>query len=117
MNWGYSGRPATKEDIFACVGPGWKSLLDNLVDELLVLGWDGTIMQVKEKFGGLRFYIGAGSDEVHDVVRKAEAASTYICETCGEPGQLVTRGWWHTACPKHYQEGDAEFLAEEEKEY
>ncbi len=41
------------------------------------------VQQVKEKFGGLRFYIGSAPQAVHDMIHKAEAESYYICERCG----------------------------------
>ena len=56
-------------------------------------------LQVKEKFGGLRFYaIGMGSEET-GALNMAEAMSTRTCETCGSPGTcLDNHGWWMTIC-------------------
>ena len=42
------------------------------------------VQQVKEKFGGLRFYISAAPQEVHNMIHKAEAESYTICEHCGK---------------------------------
>jgi len=55
-------------------------------------------MQVKEKFGGLRFYIGSATDEVFAAIDEAEAKSVKTCETCGQPGRQVGEGWIVTIC-------------------
>lgn len=54
--------------------------------------------QVKEKFGGLRFYMTCGTDEIYDLISKAEALSCKTCEECGEPGEERSGGWIHTLC-------------------
>ena len=41
------------------------------------------VQQVKEKFGGLRFYIGGADDYVHGLIDMAESMSYEICEYCG----------------------------------
>jgi RNA polymerase-binding transcription factor DksA len=58
-----------------------------------------TLCQIKEKFGGLRFYIDHGTPAIHDLIGKAEAQSFHVCEDCGQPGALRLRqSWWHTLC-------------------
>jgi hypothetical protein len=58
--------------------------------------------QVKEKFGGLKFYMTPSPNKIFDLIEEAEAASFTICETCGEPGELDTSRYWvSTKCPKH----------------
>lgn len=104
MTWTWTGKPATLADIQGCVGPGWSDILARLVPDLFTLGWDGNVTQVKEKFGGLRFYIGGGSDEVHDRIELACKESYRTCEECGEPGKPDhTRGWIRTLCPAHME--------------
>jgi hypothetical protein len=98
MTWGFTGRPATLDDIKACVGTGWGELLTKLVTDLETLGWSGTIFQVKEKFGGLRFYIGQGSDAIFARIAQAENESLRVCEECGAPGKPNGRGWVKTLC-------------------
>jgi len=39
------------------VGEGWYSIIRDLINELIALGWDKRLVQCKEKFGGLRFYL------------------------------------------------------------
>ena len=54
--------------------------------------------QVKEKFGGLRFYMTIHSDEIYSLVEEAEGLSWKTCEECGEPGETRSGGWIHTYC-------------------
>lgn len=62
--------------------------------------------QIKEKYGTLSFYLTSGTDEMYEIVEKAERKSGTICETCGAKGKLRGRGWYYTACNKHTKEGD-----------
>lgn len=89
---------------------GWRPLLNELIEDLKKLGWDGDIHQVKEKFGGLRFYIGRGSDEIFDRIHKAENDSYKICEVCGEPGTMRNTGWIKTLCDKHHKEREERYV-------
>ena len=54
--------------------------------------------QVKEKFGGLRFYIDGADDYVNGVVSMAESMSYRTCEYCGSPGKSGGKGWIKTLC-------------------
>lgn len=63
-----------------------------------------TLAQVKEKFGGLRFYINGGSDEVHNYIDFAEAMSYHTCEECGAPGESRNEGWIKVLCDSHHKE-------------
>lgn len=60
--------------------------------------------QVKEKFGGLRFYYHGGDEAVSGMVRMAESWAASTCETCGETGTLRPGGWIRTLCDKHEEE-------------
>ena len=85
------------------VGDGWVPLLDKLLEELCLLGLDPSkdIAQIKEKFGGLRFYLDVQPNGAEDLIRKAEIESYSICEVCGAPGCLMDGGWLKTLCEKH----------------
>ena len=68
---------------------GWEKLYKGLID--LCALYDVPVLQVKEKFGGLRFYHGGSRDAsvnatLEALVRAAEDASYHTCETCGEDG-------------------------------
>lgn len=58
-------------------------------------------VQVKEKFGGLRFYYSGGDDTIRGAVRMAEAMSYDTCEVCGAPGKPTKSGWVRTLCVEH----------------
>lgn len=64
--------------------------------------------QVKEKFGGLRFYYGGGDETVRGMVHMAESLAAVTCEKCGSPGHIRGRGWLYAACDEHTKEGDKE---------
>lgn len=94
---------------------GWDALIARLDGKLAALVPDYKLAQVKEKFGGLRYYYYYSCDcegvndceDVNDADRKrfrelvsqAEAESFTICEVCGETGRLMNRGYWvRTLC-------------------
>lgn len=57
--------------------------------------------QVKEKFGGLRFYTNNISNEVSGAISMAEHMSYKICEYCGSTKNVSqTKGWVITLCEK-----------------
>ena len=88
---------------FNC-GPGWYDIIDRLLTDLFHLGWNGQVFQVKEKFGGLRFYIGEGTEEIFNRIDQAEKESLVTCEHCGEEGSAGGNGFWiKTLCPKHME--------------
>ena len=58
-------------------------------------------VQVKEKFGGLRFYVQAATDKHYSYISFAESMSYRTCEECGAPGKTYTDGWHMTLCDIH----------------
>jgi hypothetical protein len=99
---GFSGNKITDSDFFV-VGSGWNLLIKNLIQDLIRLGWNKEVIQVKEKFGGLRFYINEGTDEIHQRIGQAELESMKTCEITGRPGKLRTDiGWYRTLCDEEY---------------
>lgn len=98
-------RPPIKDAHYFECNEGWYPLIQKLIEDLIQLGWDKHVTQVKEKFGGLRFYINEGSNEVHDRITKAEQESYTICEMCGAPGEIRRDlGWYRTLCEAHHIE-------------
>ena len=57
-------------------------------------------VQVKEKFGGLRFYTNTGTDEQYTVIDFAESLSYHICHECGSTKNVgqTTGSWIITMC-------------------
>jgi hypothetical protein len=65
------------------------------------------VAQIKEKFGGLRFYYDGGDDKIQGMVRMAEAWADAVCEDCGAPATKKTTGWIRNVCDKHFEEREA----------
>jgi hypothetical protein len=93
------------------VGPGWKSLVTKVHYDLTELLGDYELVQIKEKFGGLRYYFDTYSastevhNEAHRIVDEAERVSFTMCEECGDPGQARDmHGWIKTLCTMHYEQ-------------
>lgn len=101
----YTDRPPIKERGFFGIWNGWLGLVKEMMEDIIQMGWNKEISQVKEKFGGLRFYINSASNEIHNRITVAENLSYKVCEKCGEPGELRTDiGWYLTLCDTHYTE-------------
>jgi hypothetical protein len=58
-------------------------------------------IQVKEKFGTLRFYFGGGDAYTDGIVSMAESMSGRTCEVCGAPGTGTKGRWIRTLCEEH----------------
>ena len=96
------------------VGPGWWPILEALCGQIQHhIDWKNkktmivpqvTVAQIKEKFGGLRFYYDGGDDAIDGMVRMAEAWAACSCETCGAPGERRSGGWIRTLCDTHETE-------------
>lgn len=86
-------------------GEGWYELLQKLIDDITKCDTNKVtrIFQIKEKLGGLRFYVNSATDEIYNLIEKVEEDSYTICEICGAPGKLRTDGYHQTLCDKHYQ--------------
>lgn len=73
-------------------GAGWYPILARLEQRLRQIDPDYRVLQIKEKFGTLRFYwAGRNLDAGESVVADAVAESAQTCEVCGRPGHLRTR--------------------------
>lgn len=81
---------------------GWFALVDRLITDLKAEGFNvSQIDQIKEKFGGLRFYVGATSERCHELIRVAEDASFSVCQECGAHGRPRGKNWIRTVCDLH----------------
>jgi len=87
--------------LFECLD-GWFWLIDNLCECIQHNKIDLQATQVKEKFGGLRFYTTPRDDETHGMIELAESMSYNICEKCGstEDVSSTEKGWVRTRCQK-----------------
>ena len=97
-----------------CVDEGWWPILESLCGQIQHhLDWKNRqsevvvqvkVAQIKEKFGGLRFYYDGGDDAIDGMVRMAESWAAHSCETCGAPGKSRDGGWIKTLCDHHEAE-------------
>lgn len=99
----YDGVPGVVE-----CGEGWHELIRRLHDRVVGIDPGYKVTQVKEKFGGLAFYVflSEGLDDllrerVYHVMSEAEEESFRTCEVCGKPGQLNNGPWYRTLCEIH----------------
>ena len=67
------------------------------------------VSQVKEKFGGLRFYVDYADDVVYGMISMAESMSYRTCEVCGSPGTSNSHGWITTLCETHRNEKESQY--------
>jgi hypothetical protein len=74
-----------------------KQLPPSLADTIKAEIHQGT-GQVKEKFGGLRFYTNFTSEAIDDCIRRAQERALATCMDCGQLARLRTQGRWHVAC-------------------
>lgn len=93
---------------FEC-GEGWFQLIWDLSEKLesLIIKFKEenpdceflpAAVQVKEKFGGLRFYMTSATDEMYELISEAESKAEQTCERCGAPGTANSDGWITTLC-------------------
>jgi len=84
------------------VGKGWHKIILDLDKQLAKIDPNYQIDQIKEKFGGLRYYCTLEHDEIgHALIKQAEEQSFKTCERCGVPGSTrKLRGWLSTLCDK-----------------
>jgi hypothetical protein len=85
---------------------GTKTVTQEILDEAKTKLDEETLkvpvaVQVKEKFGGLRFYVQAATDKHYNYISFAESMSYRTCEECGAPGKTYTDGWHQTLCDIH----------------
>lgn len=98
---------------FEC-GNGWFAIIDELSvwleNEARTLKAAGKrmpiVVQVKEKFGALRFYVryfpqSRFLDELNPKLEAAGIKSATVCEVCGQPGTLRRLGYMQTLCDVH----------------
>jgi hypothetical protein len=102
-----------------CIGKGWYSILDELcsMNEVIakLTGVRVIFGQIKEKFGGARFYYNLDTKEsklnkeetriacyaIEDLISTKEELADFTCAECGEQrdGMITCGGWVYDVCP------------------
>jgi hypothetical protein len=95
---GKKGREPSEWDIQRA-----EETMENDIDITPKLNWI-EIQQIKEKFGGLRFYYNGGDDHIRGMESMAESWANRSCETCGNKGERRAGGWMRTLCDIHEAE-------------
>jgi hypothetical protein len=95
------------------VPKGWLPIIDklcgsmqNYIDNHVTYTKDGvvkptqvTCSQIKEKFGGLRFYTNGHDDVIEGMITMAEYLCDRTCQDCGSEEDLgLTKGWVSVIC-------------------
>ena len=107
------------------LGRGWLPIVEELDRQLAEIAPDYEIHQIKEKFGGLRYYVGtifgtgthwdqytketivddleeqALWNAFHALITEAENKCGVTCEVCGEEGTIEGPRWLRCRCPEH----------------
>lgn len=65
------------------------------------------LLQIKEKFGGLRIYATVFKDSQSECISLTEEIASVTCEDCGARGTLRSGNWLRTLCDTHNTESDA----------
>ena len=95
------------------VGEGWYKIIRKISEDLTKWNSENPDkqvkpVQVKEKFGGLRYYTDVCFDETSKMISDAEHLADICCESCGliDKKKVKSRGggWIVTLCDKCYEE-------------
>lgn len=96
---------------FEC-GDGWFDLIYKLSQDIEAAAHDAGLepdspdwprcRQVKEKLGGIRFYVfNCSNERIRALIDSAYEQSCKTCEYCGKPGERATDGGKAAMCPEH----------------
>lgn len=66
------------------VPDGWHDLIYNLSKDISALNLNVHVVQIKIKFGGMRYYLHEHHSEIEKLIGVAEERSYYTCECCGK---------------------------------
>ena len=92
------------------VDEGWYQIVLDCDKELSAIDSDYIILQVKQKFGGLRYYFQPSDTnngelyvKMNAVVLAYEKIASITCEATGNPGVLMKSagGWFKTLDPEY----------------
>ena len=88
------------------VGEGWLKILDETFKKISDIVKkrnleEFRIIQVKEKYAGLRIYCSWCEEDIEEIIAEAEKICEKTCEQCGSPeGIFSNDGWCIVQCQK-----------------
>ena len=92
---------------------GWFTIIHNLCEKLEPIFKNYPEVyagQIKEKFGGLRFYVDSlytiesevNRNHIESLIQHAEEEAYATCDVCGKPGEMHNfKGQYATLCNQH----------------
>ena len=82
---------------------GWQDIITDMCSRLSAVDDLSPIVQIKEKFGGLRVYFNTVTpDAAEAIIADAERACEETCDICGQHGKLiVSHQVYKVVCPDH----------------
>lgn len=93
-----------------CMPEGWRKafgiqMMEELRKDLIKHNYlnNFRIVEIKEKYGGLRFYTGSvpKDSNVFEIISKYENLSLHKCMICGRDAETTCDGYWlETICDK-----------------
>ena len=110
----FRGKDKSMRETLMCFGfdcrDGWFRIIYELSSDIMKLSEQaGTeppeVVQVKEKFGGLRYYVHGATQAIDSRIQEAEAQSLQTCEICCSSGRRRSGGWIQTLCDEHCERG------------
>jgi RNA polymerase-binding transcription factor DksA len=105
-----------RHEVYPSCGDGWFDLvyetsqkIENVIKNSRDFDMDEDflpyVVQIKEKFAGLRYYISNGNNEIFNIINEAEQKSYSICEDCGTKENVIgykplteQSKWYFTLC-------------------
>lgn len=97
-------------------GDGWFQIIWNMLEELeqfcktRVFPLNLQLLEIKEKYGGMRVDFGCGDtssailDRVYEIIEKYENLAEDTCESCGDKGKVYeVNGWLSAYCQNCYE--------------
>ena len=96
---------------FEDIPNGWRKVFGKQMCEeirkVLIKGnylYDYRVVQIKEKYGALRWYDNGAPDsiyrELQDIINKYEEIAMNTCIWCGRPATKISLGWISPWCDK-----------------
>lgn len=84
-----------------------EELREALVEENFLDGF--RILEIKEKWGELRFYTNCYNDKIERIIQKYTTLSRNICIHCGKPDTYMTgSGWYSPVCEECHEKQQRE---------